>query len=107
MNPADHAVTITKVKTAAQRSPIIHYNDEKDANKLRIKTQNELGNEYEINTGKFINLRIKIVNIREADFGNEDEFITKFCKQNLMSQKTEKARIQGTVSIGWNIHKFF
>lgn len=142
VNPADLAVTITKVKSAAQGSLIIHCNDKKDVDKLRIKTQNELGNEYEIKTGKFINPRIKIVNIRETDFKSEDEFITKFCKQNLMDQEdvhclklirkyttshskknlcniileldkdqfaylTEKARVQGTVSIGWNIYKFY
>lgn len=36
-----------------------------------MKTQNELGNDYEIRTGKRLNPKIKIMNVNEDQYYNE------------------------------------
>ncbi|KAL3275165.1 hypothetical protein HHI36_019935 [Cryptolaemus montrouzieri] len=47
------------------------------------KTEDELGQEYEVRTGKLWRPKIKIINVQDEDLINEEQFVANIAKQNL------------------------
>ncbi|KAL3280697.1 hypothetical protein HHI36_003934, partial [Cryptolaemus montrouzieri] len=50
---------------------------------LKSKAQSELRQDYEISVGKMMNPKIKIIYVKESLLLDEQNFSTKFTKQNL------------------------
>lgn len=50
---------------------------------IAMKTQNELGHEYEILTGKILNPKIKIIRVKEDQLVKKKEIIAKMANPNL------------------------
>lgn len=76
-------IAVSKVKQGAHGCVVVHCEDKKSLETLKTKTQNEFGQEYEISTGKKLNPKIKIINVKKEHLMNENDFLAKIKNQNL------------------------
>lgn len=105
--PADIAVSISKVKQASQGQLVIHCDDKDSLEKLKTKTILELGKEYEVKTGHLINPCIKIVNVRDEDFEDEEAFLTKLINQNFPEEIRTNIKLLKKYNGNKNKNKFW
>nr|CAH7768442.1 unnamed protein product [Callosobruchus chinensis] len=76
--PADIDVVVAEVKHGSHGRLMIHCQDEKSLEKLKINAARELGDEYEVKVGKLINPKIKLLNVKEDDVTNVPQFLKHF-----------------------------
>lgn len=83
ISPADIAASISKVKQASHGCVVVHCEDKKSLENLKTKTQDKLGKDYVITTGKMLNPKIKIVNVKEEQLKDVKDFVINVANQNL------------------------
>lgn len=82
INPADIAASVSKIKGVSHGCVVVHCKDKQSRDNLKLKTQSELGEDYEVVMGKMLNPKIKIINVKEDQLVNPEEFITTVANQN-------------------------
>lgn len=86
-------IAVAKVKLGSNGCVVVQCEDKKSLEELKTKTQKELGQEYEITTGKKINPKIKIINVKKEHLANEDDFLTKLKNQNLPEELRKNIKV--------------
>nr|CAH7764293.1 unnamed protein product [Callosobruchus chinensis] len=91
--PADIDVVVAEVKHGSHGRLMMHCQDEKYLDKLKINAAREMGDEYEVIVGKLINPKIKLLNVKEEDVTNIPQFLKTLRKENIPDETEGELRL--------------
>lgn len=74
---------MSRVKEASHGCVVVHCEDKQSLENLKTKAQDKLGKEYVITTGRRLNPKIKIINVKEKELNDTEQFMDDLARQNL------------------------
>lgn len=83
INPADIAASVSKIKQVSNGCVVVQCENKQSLESFKKQTENTLGRDYEITTAKMLNPKIKILNVKEEQLRDTDQFLTNLTAQNL------------------------